>query len=166
MRVPCTASRCSPYCFQCSITLLANSYPLAKCYWQAFFSLLLFPGDSPQPTAEIPIFSSYIHYPILSCCISYFMLYCDLMATPFVSSYHQITHQSALAVLASSHQQPQLADSSLWPSLSNCCSPKNFTSSVHLAWWFFSTIHLIVSSLACALMYWHSCTNLHPLQLN
>lgn len=37
VRVPCTASCSSSYCFHCSITMLANGSPLAKCYQRAFF---------------------------------------------------------------------------------------------------------------------------------
>lgn len=112
--------------------------------------MLLFPlflGDNPKLMADIPVLSSYMHYLVLPTCISHFMPYCDLMVTRFFSSDHQILlsqHWRSLWIL--SHQEPQLSDPSLWPRLSNYCSLRNFTSSIHLAWWFVST-HTSLSPL-------------------
>lgn len=65
-----------------------------------------------------------------------------------------------------SNWQPQLSDPFLWPKLNQCCSLRTFTSSMHLTQVFNSTTHLIVFPLARTLLYWHSCTNPHPIQLN
>lgn len=90
-----TVGWCSPCCFHRSIPLLANSYSLANWYRQALLLLLLFLGDNPQLMADIPVFSSYLHYPISPHWISHFVPYCDLMVTPFF--LHLITRYSSVS---------------------------------------------------------------------